>query len=140
MKTKPAGQRAGETMESVASWSADDVSPNSSTTVGVTLLGNLEDALAVLRTIVLLASNLKAKLFLDLTGKDIVAVHFEEAPYSRMVSELLDSARTQLYDPTAPAFVMEINAVAATFISGGSIAIRIRNVNAGLIATPTLVK
>ena len=72
MKAKNLIQPGIRAMESV---SADDVSPHSSAMRGVTLLGgDLQDVLAVLRTAVLLARNLKASLSLSLPGKEVLPV------------------------------------------------------------------
>ena len=132
MKAKILTQPAIQTMEGVPSRSAEDVSPHSSAIVGVTLLGDLEDVLAVLRTAVLLAKNMKAPLSLDLLGRDILPGNFDDTPYSKLVSELLGSARAQLGRLNAPAFAMEVNVIAASFVSAGSIAMCVRNANSVL--------
>ena len=132
MKAKTLTQPAIQTMEGVPSRSAEDVSPHSSAIVGVTLLGDLEDVLAVLRTAVLLAKNMKAPLSLDLLGRDILPGNFDDTPYSKLVSELLDSARAQLGLLAASVFAMEVNVVAASFISAGSITMCVRSANAVL--------
>ena len=132
MKTKTLIRPAIQTMEGVPSRSAEDVSPHSSAIVGVTLLGDLEDVLAVLRTAVLLARNLRAPLSLSFPGKDVLPVDFGKAPYSTLVSELLDSARAQLRRLAAPAFAMEVNVIAASFVSAGSITMCVRNANSVL--------
>ena len=132
MKTKTLIRPAIQTMEGVPSRSAEDVSPHSSAIVGVTLLGDLEDVLAVLRTAVLLARNLRAPLSLSFPGKDVLPVDFGKAPYSTLVSELLDFARAQLGRLAAPAFAMEVNIVAASFVCAGSITMCVRSANSVL--------
>jgi hypothetical protein len=120
-------------MHGESSYSVDDVSPNSSAIVGVTLLGDLEDALAVLRTAVLIARNLRATLFLDFPGKHASSIHFGEATCSTSASELLHSVRPRLRKLMSvhrQALVLEITITAASFISEGSISMRIRSVNA----------
>jgi hypothetical protein len=129
MKTKTPLQPANQIMETELSWNVDEVSPHSSAIVGVTLLGDLEDALAALRTAVLLARSLRAPLTLSLPEKDVLPVDFDETPSSTLVSRLLDSARAQLGRLAAPAFVMEVNLVAASFVRGGSITMRVRSAN-----------
>ena len=116
-------------MAGVSSGGADEVSPNASAIVGATLLGDVDDVLAVLRTAVLLAKNMKAPLSVDLLGSDILPGNFEDIPYSKLVSELLDSAREQLGLLAASSFAMEVNVVAASFFSAGSITMRIRTAN-----------
>ena len=95
-------------------------------------MGDFDDVLAVLRTAVLLAKNMKAPLSLDLLGSDILPGNFDNTPYSKLVSELLDSARAQLGLLAASAFAMEVNVVAASFVSAGSITMRIRTANSVL--------
>ena len=91
MKTETLTQPAGNGMES-PSYSVDDISPNSSAIVGVTLTGDWQDVMAVLRTAILLARNLRTPLFFGLPGEDVLAVHLGGAPNATLVSELLDSA------------------------------------------------
>jgi hypothetical protein len=132
MKSKTLTQPAIQTMARVPSGGVDKVSPNASAIVGVTLMGDFDDVLAVLRTAVLLAKNMKAPLSLDLLGRDILPGNFDDTPYSKLVSELLDSARAQLGLLAASVFAMEVNVVAASFISAGSITMRIRTANSVL--------
>jgi hypothetical protein len=132
MKSKTLTQPAIQTMAGVPSGGVDEVSPNASAIVGVTLMGDFDDVLAVLRTAVLLAKNMKAPLSLDLLGRDILPGNFDDTPYSKLVSELLDSARAQLGLLAASVFAMEVNVVAASFVSAGSITMRIRTANSVL--------
>jgi hypothetical protein len=129
MKMKALIQPGIRTTENARSSDGDDVFPNSSAIVGTTLLGDLEDALAVLRTVVLLSRNLGARLFLGLPGMDVLPVHFDEAPQFTSVSELLDSTRTQLGGLNAMTFAVEVNIVAASFVCSGSITMRVRSTN-----------
>src|SRR6202040_3641939 len=96
-----------QTMEREASSSAFEVSSHSSALVGVTVLGNLEDVLAVLRSAMVLTRNLRTTLFLGLPGKDVSPVRFEEASYSAFVAELLTFVGAQLRRLDVPAFAME---------------------------------
>ena len=128
MKGKNLIQPAVRTMESVP---ADDVSPHSSAIVGVTLLGDVEDVLAVLRTAVLLARNLRASLSLSLPGRDVLPVELGQTPCST-VSELLDFTSAQLNRMAATTFAMEVNIVAASFVCTGAITMRVRTANAFL--------
>ena len=132
MKTKVLIQPDIRTMENARSYGGDDVSQNSSAIVGTTLLGDLEDALAVFRTALLLSSNLGARLFLGLPGMDVLPVHLDEAQRSTLVSELLDSTRKQLGGLNAIAFAVEVNIVAASFVCRGSITMHVRSANSAL--------
>jgi len=90
----------------------------------------LEDVLAVFRTAVLLARSLKAPLSLNLLGKDILSGDVDET----LVPKLLDSARTQLRGLNAPAFTMEVNIIAASFVSAGSITMCVHSGNPALVS------
>ena len=134
MRAKNLEQPGIQMMEGGPSFSVDDVSPNSSAIVGITLLGDLEDALAVLRTTVLIARNLRATLFLDFPGKRVSSIHFGEDTCSTSASGLLDSVRPRLRKLMSvhrQALVLEVTITAASFISEGSVLMRIRSVNAG---------
>lgn len=132
MKSKTPFQSATQTTEGILSGNANEDLPISSAIVGVTLLGDSEDVLAVVRTTVLLARSLQAPLSLKLFGKDILSGHVDETPYSTLVSELLDSARAQLRGLAAPAFTMEVNVIAASFVSAGSITMCVHSANPAL--------
>jgi hypothetical protein len=130
MKTETLTQAAVHRMEA-PSYSVDDISPNSSAVVGVTLLGDWQDVLAVLRTAVLLARNLRTPLFFGLPGEDVLPVLLGEAPNATLVSELVDSARTQRrrHRRGASSYAMEVNVIAASFVCAGSITMRVRTAN-----------
>ena len=132
MKMKTLIQPGIRTIENARSCGGDDISPNSSAIVGTTLLGDLEDALAVFRTAFLLSRNLGARLFLGLPGMDVLPVHLDEAQRSTLVPELLDSTRKQLGGLNAVAFAVEVNIVAASFVCSGSITVRVRSANSVL--------
>jgi hypothetical protein len=127
MKTKALTQPAIRRLEA-PSYSGDDVSPNSSVVVGVTLLGDWQDVRAVLRTAVLLARNLRTPLFFGLPGGDVLPVQLGEGLNATLVSGLVDSARTQRGRRRrgAPSFAMEVDVIAASFVCAGSITVRVR--------------
>ena len=127
MKSKILTQPAIRTMTGLSSCSVDEVSSYASAIVGVTLLGDLEDVLAVIRTAVLLAKNLKAPLSLNLIGRDILPGNFSDTPYSKLVAEILRFAKAQLEGLAAPAFIMEANIVAASFVCAGSVTLSVRS-------------
>lgn len=132
MKMKTLIQPGIRTIENARSCRGDDISPNSSAIVGTALLGDLEDALAVFRTALLLSRNLGARLFFGLPGMDVLRVHLDEAQRSTLVSELLDSTRKQLRELNAPALAEEVNIVAASFVCSGSITVRVLSANSVL--------
>ena len=111
---------------------AADVAPTSSVIVGVTLLGGVDDVLALLRTAVLLARNMEASLFFEFPGRDTSPSFFSEAPSPARLSGLLDSAGPQLrklISETAPLLASEITVTAASFVSKGTISMRVRSVH-----------
>jgi hypothetical protein len=130
MKSKTPIRPAAQAIEGILSRNVNEELPISSAIVGVTLLGDLDDVLAVLRTAILLARSLKAPLSLSVIGKDILSGDVDET----LVPELLDSARTQLRGLNAPAFTMEVNIIAASFVSAGSITMSVYSGNPVLVS------
>lgn len=130
MKSKTPIRPVTHTMEGIRSSNVNEDFPISSAIVGITLLGDLEDVLAVLRTAVLLARSLKAPLSLNLLGKDILSGDVDES----LLPELLDSARTQLRGVNTPPFTMEVNIIAASFVSAGSISMCVYSGNPVLVS------
>lgn len=130
MKTEALTQRALHRME-LPSYSMDDISPNSSVVAGVTLTGDWQDVMALLRTAIVLAKNLRTPLFFGLPGGDILPVELDEVPNGTLVSELLDSGRMQArgHRRATHSFAMEVNVIAASFVSAGSITMRVRTAN-----------
>ena len=115
---------------STATGNAGDVSPNSSAIVGITVLADVEDVLAVLRTAVLFARSLKTTLSVDLPEREVFAVHFGESSCPASLSELLDSVETKLRElvsTDALSLVLEASVIAASFVSAGSISVRVRS-------------
>lgn len=119
---------------------AHGVTPNSSAIVGVTLVGDLEEMMAVLRTGTLLARNLKVTLSVELPGESVFSLYLDQVSSPVVLSGLLDSMKTQLgkLDSSATrAFVAEITITAASLVSEGIISIRIRTAHANSIESAT---
>jgi len=117
---------------SMASGAADDVSPNSSAVVGITVLADVEDVFAVLRTAILFARSLQATLSVNLPGREVFSVHFGEDPSPASLSELLDSVQTELrklVSTHAPKLILEASVIAASFVSAGCISVWVRSAN-----------
>ena len=129
MKAKLPTRPATQAMEGIISRNVNDDLPISSAIVGITLLGDLEDVLAVVRTTVLLASSMKAPLSLNLFERDILPDNVGETPYSTLVSELLNSVRAQLRGLAATVFTMEVSVVAASFVCAGAITMNVHGAN-----------
>jgi hypothetical protein len=114
---------------------AADVAPNASAIVGVTLLGDVDDVLAVLRTTVLLARNLKASLSIEFPGRDSSPYFFSEAPSAARFSGLLGSVEPhlrKLISERSPMLASEVTVTAASFVSKGTISMRVRSVSASV--------
>ena len=112
---------------------AHGVTSNSSAIIGVTLIGDLDDALAVLRTGTLLARDLRATLFVELPGKGAFPIHLDQGCSSIVLSGLLNSMKERLCK-SAPAsvtdFIVEVTITAASLVSEGIISMRIRTAHA----------
>lgn len=106
--------------------------PNSSAVFTVTLLADMEDALAVIRTAVLLSKSLKIATIIDLPGE--AATYFEShdnAP-SVLSNELLESIRAKLHAQACspmPVFALEATVTGASFLNADTVSVRIRNVD-----------
>jgi len=119
---------------SVTSGNADDVSPNSSAIMAITVLADTQDVLAVVRTGFLLARSLHAPLSINLLGREISSVHVGDSSDQLTLSEVLESVQRELCDRAynrALSFVLEASVIAASFVSAGSISLRIRAANSG---------
>jgi hypothetical protein len=129
MKSKTPLQSTAQATAGIFARNVDKDLPISSAIVGVTLLGDLEDVLAVARTAVLLARSMKATLSLNLFEKNILSDESSETPYPTLVSKLLDSVRTQLCGLNVTAFAVEVNVVAASFVCVGSLTMSVHSVS-----------
>jgi hypothetical protein len=129
MKAKTPTRPATQAMEGIISRNVNDDLPISSAIVGITLLGDVEDVLAVIRTAFLLARSLKAPLSLNLFERDILPNKAGDISSSTLVSELLDSIGVQLRGFAASAFTMEVSVVAASFVCAGSVTMSVHNAN-----------
>jgi hypothetical protein len=118
---------AAELSSSMYSYPAS-VSPNSSAILTLTVLATREEVLAVLRTAALLARTFKRQLCVDLPEKETLVVDPDDV-YDGSQLGPVDSAQIYLHQPmfaSSPTFVLETNFTAATFISAGSISVRVR--------------
>ena len=121
-------------VDSMTSGNADDVSTNSSAIIALTVLADAQDVLAVVRTGFLLARSLHAPLSVNVLGREISSVHVGDSADQLTLSGVLDSVQRELcdraYDRTR-SFVLEASVIAASFVSAGSISVRIRAANSG---------
>ena len=102
---------------------------NSSAILGTTLLVDLEDISAVLRTAVLMSRSLNSSLSIDLLEKGFLQIGAGDEISQTSISGLIDSVQSKLrkHGPAKGAvFVLETSITAATFLSAGVISVRIR--------------
>jgi hypothetical protein len=121
-------QALGGEVRPASSYPAE-VSPNSSTVVAVTVLADLLDVLAVLRTAALLARNFKTKLSVDVLGMKNFVISPADDLHQVPVQKMLDPIQTylrELMTSGTRAFVLEANFTTASFLTVGSIALRVR--------------
>jgi hypothetical protein len=119
---------------------ADGVTPNSSAIVGVTLVGDMEEIIAVLRAGTLVARNLKLTLSVELPGENVFPVYVDQVSSPAALSGLLDSAKTilcKLDSSPITVFVVEVTVTAASLVAEAVIAIRIRTAHANSIESAT---
>lgn len=105
-------------------------SPHSSTLLGVTLLADHQDVMAALRTAILLARNFKSSLYVDLPDRTTVPIDFSgETSPAPQLADLLGQIEAKLRDINAlprTGFTVQFDFAAASFLSAGTMSIRIR--------------
>jgi len=105
------------------------VSPNSSAVIGFTLAADLQDVSALLRTAALFAKNLKTKLSVDVSGRKTFLIDPADDLHEISVNKILEPIDSQLRTVVAAdttTLVVELNFTAASFLTAGSISVRIR--------------
>jgi hypothetical protein len=108
----------------------DESSPNSSVIFSVTVLTDMEDVLAVIRTAALLGKNFQASTSVNLLGEDAIHIGPEENRSQASLAKLLDVIQGRLCkqgSSRAPVFALEANITAASFLAAGTIAVHIRH-------------
>lgn len=125
-KANPHQVLTGE-VQSASSYPAE-VSANLSAVVAVTVVADLADVLAVLRTAALLARSFKTKLSVDILGmKNFVigpADDLHQVPVQKMVDPI-EAHLCEMMSSGTRAFVLEASFTAASFLTVGSIALRV---------------
>ena len=106
-----------------------DSSPNSSAILSVTVLADVEDVLAVIRTAALLGKSFKASTSVDLPGGDTILIESGDNPSGASLLKMLGSIQSKLrkQGPSqAAVFALEANITAASFLAAGTISVHIR--------------
>ena len=105
--------------------------PNSSTILAMTVLAEIKDVLAVVRTAALLATSFKASAYIDVLGGK--PTYFDaspngsHAPLDALVGSVQKKLR-QHRSARPPVFAVEANITAASFLTPASISVLVRNV------------
>lgn len=105
-----------------------EVSPTSSAVIAVTVVADLQDVLAVLRTAALLARSFRTKLSIDVLGTKNLVIDFADNTRQISVKKILDLIQSNLREMTSfdtRVFVLEANLTAASFLTVGSISVRV---------------
>jgi hypothetical protein len=108
--------------------------PNSSAILAVTVLAEIKDVLAVIRTAALLGNSFKASTLVDVMGEDAIYLESGENLSQASLESVLDSVQHKLSEyrsSQAPVFALEANITAASFLTAGTISVHIRSVASG---------
>ena len=106
-----------------------DSSPNSSAMLSVTVLADVEDVLAVMRTAALLGKSFKASTSVDLPGGDTIHIESGDSLSDESLLKMLGSIHSKLCKQgasQAAVFALEANITAASFLAAGTISVQIR--------------
>jgi hypothetical protein len=118
---------AGNTGLRSARLNVAEVTPTSSAVIAVTMIADLQETLAALRTAALLARSLKTTLSIDVFGmKNIIVL--PEGEDQASIKEALDLIHSHLREITSSgtrSFVIEANITAASFLTVGGISVRL---------------
>jgi hypothetical protein len=103
--------------------------PNSSAVLAVTVLADIADVVAVIRTAALLGRSFNVSTAVDLPGESAIQIEANKNVSAAVLNKLLQSIeaklRTQVLSPT-PIFTLEAAVTAASFLAAGTISVRIR--------------
>lgn len=105
-----------------------EVGLNSSAVIAVTVVADLSDVLAVLRTAALLARSFRTTLSVDVLGMKNFLISPADDLQQALVEKMLDPIEAHLRDAMSPgtrAFVLEASLTAASFLTVGSIVLRV---------------
>ena len=125
---KPNPQHAsGGEVRSSSSYPAE-VSPNSSAVMAFSVVADIADVLAVLRTAALLARSFKTNLSVDVQGMKNFVISPADDARQMPVQEMLDPIQARLCEIISSGkrfFVIEANLTAASFLTVGNLAMRV---------------
>jgi len=107
--------------------------PNSSAILAVTVLGDTQDVLAVVRTAALLGSSFKASTSVDLLGEGAMHIEPRENDSPASLENLMRLVERKLAEQKSSSQVracaVEASITAASFLTIGSISVNVRKVH-----------
>ena len=109
-------------------------SPNSSAMLAVTVLADIEDVVAVIRTAALLGNSFKASTSVEVFGEDAIRIEPGENLSHGALEKSLEVIHGKLCRrgySQAPAFAVEASITAASFLAAGTISVHIRGTDSG---------
>lgn len=129
-------------VETVASYHAES-SPNSSAIVAVTVLADVDDVLAFIRTAAVLGHNFDSSTEIDLLGESTIHIGSGENSSRESLENLLDSIEGKLLDrraPKLPVFAVEASITAASFLTRGAISVHIHKAADSVAKRPNIAR
>ncbi len=126
-REKQAWPQSAKTMSPKGSYLAQ-ISPNSSAEIAFSVVADLHDVLAALRTVALFARSFETKLAVDVLGIQPFVIDPSDREYEASIKRVVQSVHAHLREMAlsdARAFVLETNLTAASFLTINSIVIRI---------------
>ena len=110
-----------------------DVAPNSSALLAVTMLPDLQEALAVLRTAALLARSSNSQLCIEILGMESLVIDSADdlgrKSFRRMCGPIQDNLRKLTSNGSV--LVLEAGLTSASFLRAGTVSVRIHTQAAG---------
>lgn len=122
-------RRGNGTSDTAESYHAESA-PNSSVVLAVSVLAEIEDVLAVIRTAAILGNSFRTSTSVNVLGKDTVCIESGMNLTRESLDRVLDSIQTKLRahrSSQPPVFALEANISAASFLRVGTISVHIRN-------------
>lgn len=121
--------RRGIDTNDIAQSCHPDSLPNSSAMLSLTVLADLEDVLAVIRTAALLGKSFQASTSVDLPGGDTVHIESGDNLSDESLLKMFGLIQSKLCKQgpaQAAVFALEANITAASFLASGTISVHIR--------------
>ena len=129
-------------VETVPSYHAES-SPNSSAILAVTVLADVDDVLAVIRTAALLGSNFKASMEINLPGQSAIHIESGKSSSRESLESLLRSIQGKLSEHQAlkkRVFAVEASITAASFLTRGAISVHIHKAGDSAPRRPVIAR